>query len=102
MHQVLRTILKLSFHIFDFLSITAERNLTKLGRKQVLNVIYQVYVFWPTKVDTRPLIGGDICDSFSATAEQNSLTGIKKTTFSANLTFFRDDQITKMAIPASD
>ena len=35
----------LTFHIFDFFSETAERNLTKLDRKQDLNVLYQVCVF---------------------------------------------------------
>ena len=32
--------------IFDFFSKTAERNSTKLDRKQDLNVFYQVFVFW--------------------------------------------------------
>ena len=35
----------LTFHIFDFFSETAERNSTKLDRKQDLNVLYQVFVF---------------------------------------------------------
>ena len=35
----------LTFHIFDFFSETTERNLTKLDRKQDLNVFYQVCVF---------------------------------------------------------
>ena len=35
----------LTFHIFDFSSETAERNSTKLDRKQDLNVLYQVCVF---------------------------------------------------------
>ena len=34
----------LTFHIFDFSSETAERNSTKLDRKQDLNVLYQVCV----------------------------------------------------------
>ena len=34
-----------NFHIFDFFSETAERNSTKLDRKQDLNVFYQVCVF---------------------------------------------------------
>ena len=37
-------ILSLPFHIFDFTSETAERNSTKLARKQDLNVLYQVCV----------------------------------------------------------
>ena len=46
----------LTFHIFDFSSETAERNSTKLDRKQDLNVLYQVCVFsgrWE-KQDGRP------------------------------------------------
>ena len=35
----------LTFHIFDFFSETAERNLMKLDRKQDLNILYQVCVF---------------------------------------------------------
>ena len=35
----------LTFHIFDFSSETAEKNLTKLYRKVDLNVLYQVCVF---------------------------------------------------------
>ena len=35
----------LTFHIFDFSSETTEQNLTKLDRKQDLNVLYQVCVF---------------------------------------------------------
>ena len=35
----------LTFHIFDFSSETAERNSTKLDRKQDLNVLYKVCVF---------------------------------------------------------
>ena len=35
----------LTFHIFDFSSEIAERNSTKLNRKQDLNVLYQVCVF---------------------------------------------------------
>ena len=35
-----------NFHIFDFSSETAERISTKLKRKQDLNALYQVCVFW--------------------------------------------------------
>ena len=34
-----------NFHIFDFSSETAERNSTKLDRKQSLNTLYRVCVF---------------------------------------------------------
>ena len=36
----------IGWDIFDFFSETAERNSTKLDRKQDLNVFYQVCVFW--------------------------------------------------------
>ena len=35
----------LTFHIFDFSSETAKQYLTKLDRKQDLNVLYQIFVF---------------------------------------------------------
>ena len=65
----------LTFHIFHFSSETAERNLTKLDRKQDLNVLYQVCVFGPiekTRWPPWPLIGWDIFDFSSVTAERNS------------------------------
>ena len=65
----------IGWDIFDFSSETAERNSTKLDRKQDLNILYQVCVFradrktrWPPW----PLIGWDIFDFSSETAEQNS------------------------------
>ena len=65
----------IGWDIFDFSSETAERNSTKLKRKQDLNVLYQICVFrsvrknrWPPW----PLIGWDIFDFSSETAEQNS------------------------------
>ena len=45
----------LTFHIFDFFSETAERNSTKLDKKQDLNALYQVCVFrayWKNKMAT--------------------------------------------------
>ena len=50
----------LTFHIFNFSSETTERNSTKLDRKQDLNVLYQVCVFWvgrKTRWPPWPLIG---------------------------------------------
>ena len=38
--------LLLTFHIFDFSSETDEQNSTELDRKEDLNVLYQVCVFW--------------------------------------------------------
>ena len=64
-----------TFYIFDFSSETTEQNSTKLGRKQDLNIRYQVCVFGPigkTRRPPWPLIGWDIFDFSSETAERNS------------------------------
>ena len=66
----------IGWDIFDFSSETAERNSTKLDRKQDLNNLYQVCVFWSirkTRWPPWPLIGWDIFDFSSKTAEQNSM-----------------------------
>ena len=60
--------------IFDF-SETAEGNSKRLDRKQDLNALYQVCVFGPigkTRWLPWPLIGWDIFDFSSETAERNS------------------------------
>ena len=48
----------------------------KLDRKQNINIFYQVCVFWADRKKTRwppwPLIGWDIFDFFSETADRNS------------------------------
>ena len=44
--SVVRRLSVVNFHIFDFSSETTEQNSTKLDRKQDLNVLYQVCVFW--------------------------------------------------------
>ena len=66
----------IDWDIFNFFSVTAERNATKLDWKQDLNVIYQVVFFFGTIGDKRlpswPLIGWGSFNFFSATAEQNS------------------------------
>ena len=59
---------------FSTFSETAERNSTKLDRKEDLNVLYQVVFFGPIgkiKWPPWPLIGWSIFD-FSETAERNS------------------------------
>ena len=61
--------------IFEFSSETAERNSTKLDRKQYLNVLYHVCVFradLKNKMAAWPLIGWDNFDFSSETAEWNS------------------------------
>ena len=65
----------IGWDIFDFSSETAEQNSTKLDRKQDLNVLYQVCVFWAdrkTRWPPWPLIGWDIFDFSFETAEWNS------------------------------
>ena len=56
------------FHIFDFSSETAERNSTKLDRKQDLNALYQVCVFRvdQKKQDGRP--GLWLAETFSTSS----------------------------------
>ena len=93
--------------IFDFFSETAERNSTKLDRKQDLNVLYQVCVFradrktrWPPW----PLTGWDIFDFFSETAERNSTKLNRKQDLNVlyQVCVFRTDRKNKMAALASD
>ena len=65
----------IGWDIFDFSSETAERNSTKLDRKQDLNVLYQVCVFLAdrkNKMAALPLISWDIFDFSSETAERNT------------------------------
>ena len=66
----------IGWDIFDFSEETAERNSTKLDRKQALNAFYHVCVFRANREKTKwppwPLIGWDILDFSSETAERNS------------------------------
>ena len=97
----------IGWDIFDFFSETAERNSTKLDRKQDLNVLYQVCVFpanrkkrWPPW----PLIGWDIFDFYSETAERNSTKLDRKQDLNVlyQVCVFRVDRKNKMAALASD
>ena len=45
--------------IFDFFSETAERNLKKLDRKQNLNALYQVCVFWADRKNKMAALASD-------------------------------------------
>ena len=58
---------------FDFFSATAEQILTKLDRKEVLNILYQVCVFrtdWSSKMAIlASWFAKTLVDFFSATAE---------------------------------
>ena len=49
----------LTFHIFDFSSETAERNSTKLYRKQDLNLLYQVCVFLADRKNKMAALASD-------------------------------------------
>ena len=49
----------LTFHIFDFFSETAERNSTKLDRKQDLNVFFQVCVFRANRKNKMATLASD-------------------------------------------
>ena len=92
--------------IFDFSSETAERNSTKLDRKQDLNVLYQVFVFGPirkTRWPPCPLIGWDIFDFSSETAERNSTKLDRKQDLNVlyQVCVFRADRKNKMAALAN-
>ena len=84
---------------------TAERNSTKLDRKQDLNALYQVCVFFGPIGKTRwppwPLIGRDIFDFSSETAERNSTKLDRKQDLNAlyQVCVFHVDRKNKMATP---
>ena len=83
----------IGWDIFDFSSETAERNSMKLDRKQDLNVLFQVCVFW-AKWKKRwppwPLIGWDISTSPLKPPNwiQRNLRGSKFSTTSTKFVFF--------------
>ena len=54
----------IGWDIFDFSSETAERNCTKLDRKQDLNVLYQVYVFQADRKNKMAALASDSLRSF--------------------------------------
>ena len=98
----------IGWDIFDFSSETAERNSTKLDRKQDLNVLYQVCVFFGPIGKTRwphwPLIGWDIYDFFSETAERNWQKLDRKQDLNVlyQVCVFHADRKNKMAALTSD
>ena len=84
----------IGWDIFDFSSETAERNSTKLDRKQDLNVLYQVCIFsgQSEKQDGRP--GLWLAETFSTfplkpmNGVQRNLTGSNISTSSTKFVFF--------------
>ena len=54
-----RRLSSLTFHFFDFSSETTEGNLTKPDRKQDLNVLYQVCVFWADRKNKMAALASD-------------------------------------------
>ena len=99
--------LLIGWDIFDFSSETAERNSTKLDRKQDFNVLYQVLFFGPIGKTTWlpwPLIGWDIFDFSSETAKRNSTKLDRKQdlNFLYEVCVFWADQKNKMAALAFD
>ena len=100
----------IGWDMFDFSSETAEQNSMKLTRKQDLNVLYQVcgfFFFWPigkTRLPPCPLIGWDIYDFSSETAEQNSTKLDRKQDLNVlyRVCVFRADRKNKMATLTSD
>ena len=97
----------IGWDIFDFSEETAERNSTKLERKQDFNVLYQVCDFRAyrkTKIPPWPLIGWDIFDFSSETAERNSTKLDMKQDFNVlyQVHVFQADRKNKIAALASD
>ena len=114
----------LTFHIFIFSSETAERNSTKLDRKQDHNVLYQVCVFRANRKNKMATSGFWLAETFltspllrcpssltfhififsSETTEWNStkLDGKQDLNVLYQVCVFRTDRKNKMAALASD
>ena len=97
----------LTFHILDFFSETAERNSTKLYRKQDLNVLYQVCVFRADQKNKMAALASDWLRHFRRlpeTAERNSTKLDRKQDHNVlyKVCVFRADLKNKMAALASD
>ena len=82
------------FYIFDFFSETAEWILTKLDRKQVLNVLYQVCVFRADLSSKMAALASDWLKYFWTSSLQplngfwRNFTGSKSSTSSTKFVFF--------------
>ena len=84
----------LTFNIFDFSSETAERNSTKLDRKQHLNLLYQVCVFRADQKNKMAALASDWVRYFSTSplkllnGIQRNLIGSKISTSTTKFVFF--------------
>ena len=97
----------IGWDIFDFSSETAERNSTKLNRKQDLSLLYQVCdgLIGKTRWPPWPLIGWDIFDFSSETAGRNSTKLDRKQDLNVLYqvcVFWANQKQNKMAAQASD
>ena len=97
----------IGWDIFDFSFETAERNSTKLDRKQDLNVLYQVCVFRADRKNKMSALASDWLRHFSTSLKplngiQWNLTGRKISTSSTKFVFFGRIGKSKMAVLASD
>ena len=73
---------------FDFSSETAERNLTKLDRKQDLNILYQVCVFGLLEIHVKMAASASkLADTF-LTSAQKPLNGIQRNLTESNISKF--------------
>ena len=104
--QALSVCPSLIFHIFDFSSETAERNSTKLDRKQDLNILYKVCVFLVDQKNKMAALLSDWLRHFRLLKPLNriqpNLTGSKISTSSTKFVFLEADWKNKMAALASD
>ena len=97
----------IGWDILDFSSETAERNSTKLDRKQDLNVLYQVCIFRADRKNKMAALASDWLRHFRLLL-CNRWTEFKETWQEGNLNVlyqvcvFPADQINKMAALASD
>ena len=97
----------IGWDIFDFSSKTAERNLTKLYRKQDINALYQVCVFRADRKNKMAALASDWLRHFRLlpeTTERNSLKLDRKQDLDVlyQVCVFRADRKNKMAALDSD
>ena len=98
----------IGWDIFDFSSETAERNSTKLNRKQHLNVLYKVCVFPADRKNKMAALASDWLRHLRLllwnrwTEFNENLTGSKNLNVLYKVCVFRADRKNKMAALASD